>query len=237
MGTIVNVLAVLFGGTVGILLKKKIRDSFTGSMMKAQGVALFVIALNGLLSSMLSVGEDGRIESNGGLLLLLSFVIGNFLGEWLRLDDRVNGLGEQLEKKIGVGGFSKGFIAASLIFCIGSMSVMGPLEEGISGIHDLLFVKSVLDGVTALVLSSTLGWGVLAAAVPVLVYQGAITLFAQSLSPLLTNGGNLVNDFSMVGYGIILCIAFNFVTDSKIKTANLLLALLVPIVYDLILLV
>ena len=233
MGTIVNVMAILAGGTAGIFFQRSVRQSMMDMLLKVEGAALFVIALNGLISAMFTVSPDGKLENEGGMLLLLSMVIGAFVGELLKLDDRFNAFGQKVETKLGATGFSKGFIAASLVFCIGSMAIMGPLEEGINGDPNMLLVKSVLDGVTAVVLASTLGWGVMASSVPVLLYQGAITVFARLLAPFLDTEGTLINDFSMVGYGIILCIAFNFVTDAKIKTANLLPALLIPILYNL----
>ncbi len=237
IGTLVNVAAVLIGGTLGLILKKGVKESLMSSILKAEGIAVLVIGLNGLITTMISVDAGGNLEDNGGMLLLISLVIGTFVGEVLCLDDKINSFGFSIESKLKSEGFAKGFISASIIFCIGSMGIMGSINDGLYGDHSLLFVKSVLDGVTSVVLTSTMGWGVLFSAVPILIYQGLISLFASSISPVLEACGNMMMQFNMVGNALIICIGFNFITDSKIKTANLLPALLVPILYNLFLLV
>lgn len=236
IGTIVNALAVLAGGALGLLFKKGVKESLMSSILKAEGIAVLIIGMNGVLTAMISV-NGGGISSDGGMLLLLSLVIGAFAGEALRLDDRINGLGLSIEKKLKADGFAKGFVSASIIFCVGSMGIMGAINDGLSGDSSLLLVKSVLDGVTSAVLASTMGCGVLFAAVPILIYQGLISLFASSIAPVLESCGDMMNQFNMVGNAIIMCIGFNFITDSKIKTANLLPALLIPILYNLMMMV
>ena len=236
-GTIVNIIAIIAGSSLGLLLKKGVKESLMNSILKVEGVAVFVIGLNGVITTMISVGADGKLGDNGGMLLLLSLVIGTFFGEALRLDDRINNFGLSIEKRLKSDGFAKGFVSSSIIFCIGSMGIMGALNDGLSGDSSLLLVKSVLDGVTSVVLASTMGSGVIFSAVPVFIYQGVISLFASSISPLLESCGNMMTQFNMVGSALIMCIGFNFITDSKIKTANLLPSLLVPILYNLLLLV
>ena len=236
IGTIVNALAVLAGGTLGLLLKKGVKESLMNSILKVEGIAVLIIGMNGVLTTMISVG-DGGLSSDGGMLLLMSLVIGTFVGEALRLDDRINNFGLSIEKRLKSDGFAKGFVSASLIFCIGSMGIMGAINDGLSGDSSLLLVKSVLDGVTSVVLASTMGSGVLFAAVPILIYQGLISLFASSIAPVLEACGNMMTQLNMVGNALIMCIGFNFITDSKIKTANLLPALLIPILYNLLLMV
>lgn len=236
IGTIVNALAVLAGGTLGLLLKKGVKESLMNSILKVEGIAVFIIGMNGVLTTIISVG-DGGLSSDGGMFLLMSLVIGTFVGEVLRLDDRINNFGLSIEKRLKSDGFAKGFVSASLIFCIGSMGIMGAINDGLSGDSSLLLVKSVLDGVTSVVLASTMGSGVLFAAVPILIYQGLISLFASSIAPVLEACGNMMTQFNMVGNALIMCIGFNFITDSKIKTANLLPALLIPILYNLLLMV
>jgi len=167
----------------------------------------------------------------------LSLVIGTFVGELLRLDDKINNFGLSIESKLKSDGFAKGFVSASIVFCIGSMGIMGAINDGLSGDSSLLLVKSVLDGVTSVVFASTMGSGVLFSVVPVLAYQGVISLFASYISPVLELCPNMMPQFNMVGSALIVCIGFNFISDSKIKTANLLPALLVPVLYNLITLV
>ena len=230
-GTLVNVAAVLAGGTAGLLLKKGVRENVREAILKVEGLSVLIIGLNGVIAAMFTAGEDGALSESGGMLLLVSLVLGALAGELLRIDDRVNGLGMKVEKRFNAEGFAKGFVTASIIFCVGTMAIMGALDDGLRGDPGLLYVKSVLDGITALILASTMGAGVLASAVPVLLYQGAITLSASALSPLLSP--ELTAQISMVGYAIVMTIGINFIFGPKIKTANLLPAVIVPVLYNL----
>ena len=232
-GTLVNVIAVIVGGTIGILLKKGIRSEIMESVMKAEGIAVLIIGMNGVLTNMLSVGENGKITENGGLLLLISLALGTFFGEIIKLDDRINGIGKTIESKVKSDGFSKGFVSAFVIFCVGSMSIIGSVNDGLSGDTEVLFVKSALDFITAAVLASTMGIGVVFACVPLFVYQGGISLFASQIKPLIESCPDMLTQFSMVGYAIIMCIGVNFIAGTKIKTANLLPAMIVPVLYNL----
>lgn len=233
LGTIINVITVILGGTVGLLLKKSIKSEIMDNVMKAEGVAVLIIGMNGVLTNMLSVGEDVKIVENGGLVLLISLALGAFVGEIIKLDDRINGLGGWVEKRIKSDGFSKGFVSAFIIFCVGSMSIIGSINDGLSGDSSVLIVKSTLDFITAMVLASTMGIGVIFACVPLFVYQGLISLFASFIKPVIENYPDMMIQFSMVGYAIIMCIGINFIAGQKIKTANLLPAMLVTVLYNL----
>ena len=233
LGTIINVITVILGGTIGLLLKKSIRREIMDNVMKAEGVAVLIIGMNGVLTNMLSVGEGGKIVENGGLVLLISLALGAFAGEIIKLDDRINGLGKWVEKRIKSDGFSKGFVSAFIIFCVGSMSIIGSINDGLSGDPSVLIVKSTLDLITAMVLASTMGIGVIFACVPLFIYQGLISLFASFIKPVIENYPDMMIQFSAVGYAIIMCIGINFIAGQKIKTANLLPAMLVPVLYNL----
>lgn len=232
-GTIVNVITVIIGGFIGILLKKNIKSEIMDNVMKAEGVAVLIIGMNGVLTNMLSVGEEGKIVDNGGLILLISLALGALIGELLKIDDRLNGLGTWVEKKVGSDGFSKGFVSAFIIFCVGSMSIIGAINDGLSGDSSVLLVKSTLDFITAMVLASAMGIGVVFACVPLFAYQGIISLFASYIKPVIESSPEMMTQFSMVGYAIIMCIGINFIVGPKIKTANLLPAMLVPVMYNL----
>ena len=236
-GTIVNVITVIIGGFIGILLKKNIKSEIMDNVMKAEGVAVLIIGMNGVLTNMLSVGEGGKIVDNGGLVLLISLALGAFIGEVLKIDDRLNGLGTWVEKKVRSDGFSKGFVSAFVIFCVGSMSIIGAVNDGLSGDSSVLLVKRTLDFITAMVLASTMGIGVVFACVPLFAYQGMISLFASYIKPVIESSPEMMIQFSMVGYAIIMCIGINFIAGQKIKTANLLPAMLVPILYNMLKLV
>lgn len=233
LGTIINVITVILGGTIGLLLKKSIRSEIMDNVMKAEGVAVLIIGMNGVLTNMLSVGEGGKIVENGGLVLLISLALGMLAGEIIKLDDRINSLGGWVEKRVKSDGFSKGFVSAIIIFCVGSMSIIGSINDGLSGDSSVLIVKSTLDFITAMVLASTMGIGVIFACVPLFVYQGSISLFASFIKPVIENYPDMMIQFSMVGYAIIMCIGINFIAGQKIKTANLLPAMLVPVLYNL----
>ena len=232
-GTIVNVITVIIGGFIGILLKKNIKSEIMDNVMKAEGVAVLIIGMNGVLTNMLSVGEGGKIVDNGGLVLLISLALGAFIGEVLKIDDRLNGLGTWVEKKVRSDGFSKGFVSAFVIFCVGSMSIIGAVNDGLSGDSCVLIVKSTLDFITAMVLASAMGIGVVFACVPLFAYQGMISLFASYIKPVIESSPEMMIQFSMVGYAIIMCIGINFIAGPKIKTANLLPAMLVPVMCNL----
>lgn len=233
LGTIVNVITVIVGGLLGMLLKKGIKSEIMDNVMKAEGVAVLVIGMNGVLTNMLSVGENGKIVENGGLVLLISLALGAFIGEILKIDDRLNGLGAWVEKRVKSDGFSKGFVSAFIIFCVGSMSIIGAVNDGLSGDSSVLFVKSTLDFITAMVLASAMGIGVVFACVPLFAYQGIISLFASYIKPVIEEFPDMMTQFSMVGYAIIMCIGINFIAGQKIKTANLLPAMLIPVMYNL----
>lgn len=233
-GTIVNVAAIAAGSIIGVVAKKAIPQRINDSIIKAEGLGIFIISLNGIIAAMFQADTGtGRLSDNGGLLLLVSLVLGCLAGELLRLDDRINGLGQKLEarfdKKGTTGSFSKAFVSGTLIFPIGAMAIIGALNDGLTGDSSVLYIKSLLDFTTSIVLASGLGIGVLFSAIPVLILQGAVTLLAGLISPYITD--QLLNVFCMVGYTAVLAIGFNFITDSKIKVANLLPALAVPIIY------
>lgn len=232
-GTVVNVIAVVIGGLIGVFLKKRIRNEIMENVMKAEGVAVLIIGINGVLTNMLSVGEDGKLSESGGLVLLISLALGAFVGEVLKIDDGLGRLGKWVEGKFGSDGFSKGFVSAFIIFCVGSMSIIGAINDGLSGDSSVLFVKSTLDFITAAVLASAMGIGVVFACVPLFVYQGAISLFAAYIKPFIEAYPEMMSQFSAVGYAIIICIGINFIVGRKIKTANLLPAMAVPLMYNL----
>lgn len=232
-GTIVNVVTVIVGGLIGMLLKKNIKSEIMDNVMKAEGIAVLIIGMNGVLTNMLSVGEDGKLSESGGLVLLISLALGAFIGEILKIDDGIGRLGKWVEKRVGSDGFSKGFVSAFIIFCVGSMSIIGAINDGLSGDSSVLFVKSTLDFITAAVLASTMGIGVVFACVPLFVYQGAISLFSAYIKPFIDAYPEMMNQFSAVGYAIIMCIGINFIVGQKIKTANLLPAMMIPVMYNL----
>lgn len=232
LGTIVNTAAVLGGGLIGLLIKKGINERVERTVTQMLGVATVVIAAGGLISTMISVDPStGKLSSSGEMMLLLSLVLGAAAGEILHIEDTFNHWGQKMEKRFGASNFARGFITTSLLTCVGAMAIMGAFNDGLYGDSKVLLIKSTLDFISSIVLAAALGFGVPCAAGVVLVYQGLLTLCAGLLSGVLS--GALLNNICIVGYAIVACIGINFFGQVKIKTANLLPALLIPILYQL----
>ena len=211
-GTLVNAAAIAAGGCVGLLLKKGVKGSHQDSINKALGVAVLVLGLNGVISSMFTVNADGTLASSGELLLIISLVPGTLAGEALRIDDRLNGLSGLVERRLHLSGFAQSFVNGALIYCVGAMAIIGALNDGLRGDASVLYIKSLLDGISSVVLGATLGPGVIFAALPVLVYQGSISLLAGALEPFLA--GELLGQICGVGYCLVLCIGINFLGNA-----------------------
>ncbi len=219
LGTIVNAVAVVIGALVGVFLNKGIKEEYTKTIM--DGMALTVVI----------IGIMGAVKMENLILVLASIVLGSIIGEKLDLDRRLENLGDNLGKRFGKGdsNFAKGFIMASLVYCIGAMSIIGALESGLTGDHSTLYAKSVLDGVSAIIFSSTLGIGVAFAAIPVFIYQGGIALLAGLVKDLFTP--SVITEMSAIGGILILAIGINILGIKKIKIANMLPAIFIPILY------
>lgn len=227
-GTLVNCVAVIIGGLIGLLLKKGIKETYAQGINKSLGIAVLIIGLNGVISNMFTV-ENGTLKSSGELLLIVFLVLGTLIGELLKLDDRFNSFCGKVDKKFKSGGFASGFINGTCLFCIGAMAVIGSLNDGLTGDSSVLFVKSALDFVNAVIFGATLGFGVVFVCIPMLIYQGGISLLAGSLGGLLQ--GELLAQMCTVGYSIIVAIGFNFFLEKKFKTLNMVPAMFLPVVY------
>ncbi len=218
-GTIVNVVAVLAGCVVGLLLGKLIPEQLGDAIQK--GIALCV----------LFIGIEGMLSGTNALITILSMVLGVIVGELLKLDDRIHALGNWAERKFASknqkGKFAEGFVSASLLFCVGAMAIVGSLESGLSNDHSTLYAKSMLDGITSIVYTSTMGIGVALSAVAVLLYQGAITLCAAFAEPYLTDF--VIAEMKCVGSLLIVAIGLNMLGITKIKLMNYVPAIFFPI--------
>lgn len=228
LGTIVNCVVVLLCGFIGFFVKKAIPETIQKPIMQMIGLSVTLIGLIGFLGTVLVV--DGfKIKTSQELLLLISLVLGIIIGEMLKIDTKINAFGEFIEKKANIDGFAKGFVTSSILFCVGAMAILGSLKDGISGDSSILFLKSTIDGITSIILGSSLGIGVAFSAVTIFLYQGSISLMASFLSPFISD--SLLSAVCMVGYVIVICIGTNILGITKIKTANMLPALLIPILY------
>lgn len=231
-GTLVNCAAVIIGGLIGLLLKKGIKESYTQGINKSLGLAVLVIGINGVIANMFTA-ENGKLSSSGELLLIVFLVVGTLIGELLKLDERFNRFCGKVDSKFKNGGFASGFINGTILFCVGAMSIIGSINDGLTGDSSVLFVKSALDFVNAVIFGATLGFGVIFTCIPMLIYQGGISLLAGTLSGILQ--GELLEQVCMVGYAIIMAIGFNFFLEKKFKTLNMVPAIILPVVYHYIL--
>lgn len=219
LGTIVNALGIVLGGLIGLFMHKALSESLSTTIL--QGVGL-VCALIGL---QMAIGTPSI------LLVLISVVIGGVLGERISIHDHLESFGKRLEQRFAGHRISAGFVTGTILYCSGSMSILGSLKSGLEGVHDILYLKAIIDFVISIILGASLGVGIVLSAVSVFLYQGAITLFARFISPYMTP--EIISDLTAVGGIVLLTIAVNFFVPNKVKTANFLPALLVPVVYHL----
>ena len=232
LGTIVNVVAVIVGGSAGLALKKILSKRIAETVMQGVGLAVIIIGLSGTLGAIFTV-SDGKLSSEHILLMIISLAIGAFIGEWLKIENRLDTFGKFIENKMVRPGetstVAQGFVTATLIFCVGAMAIIGSLEDGINRNSTILFAKSTLDGITAMILASTMGIGVLFSTVAVGVYQGVITLCAMFFAPYLNE--LVITQMSLIGSVLIMAIGMNMLNIAKIKVGNLLPSIFIPVIY------
>jgi len=216
-GTIVNVIAIFLGCSIGFILKSKFPEKIGKIIMQALGLASLLI------------GMQMALKTNNILLIIFSLVIGGIIGELIGIEEGLERLGEKIRSKFkgntASERFTEGFITASLLYCVGSMAIMGALKEGLSGNPDILYTKSLLDGVTSIAFTAAMGIGVLFSAISVFLYQGGITLLAQLIKDFLSP--EVINEMTATGGILILGIGFGLLEIKKIKVGNLLPAILV----------
>jgi len=231
LGTVVNTVAIIIGALAGLLLKNGISERYKKILMQALGLSVLMIGVSGTLQGMFKVMDSGKLDRLYIMTMIFSLVIGSLIGETLNIEKGLDNLGKKLQKKFSgaEGSFAEGFVTASLVYCVGAMAIMGALEDGLLGNYSTLFAKSILDGVSAVVFSATLGIGVLFSSVPVLLYQGSITLLAGALKPLLTP--EVISQISLVGSVLILGIGLDVLEIKKIKVGNMLPSIFIPIIY------
>lgn len=222
-GTLVNFGTILLGSGLGLVFKRGIPERLRSALVNGMGLCV------------LFVGVRGLFEGENTLLIVLSVAIGGLLGTLLKLDTLLDRMGGALERRVqkgaADGNFAQGFVSASLLFCVGAMAIVGSLNSGLRGDHEMLFTKSVLDGVMALSLASSLGSGVLFSAAPVLLYQGVIALSAGALAPLLTAAA--IADMTATGSLLIVAIALNQLKCTAIPVVNYIPAVFLPLFYHL----
>lgn len=233
LGTLINTAAVVVGGILGLLLKNGIAKRFEKILMQALGLATMFIGIGGVLKHMLVV-ENGAISTRGTILLIFSLVIGAILGQWLDVEDKMEKLGVKLKAVAKVKNdnrFVEGFVTTSLIICVGAMAIVGAMEDGLTGDSSTLIAKSLLDLVIVVVLAAAYGVGAAFSAIPIFVYQGAITVIAALFGAIISDV--LIAELSFVGNALIFCVGANLVREKTFKVANMLPALLIPVFVEL----
>lgn len=219
MGTLINAISVIVGGSLGLLLGHRLPERVRETVMHGLGLVTLIIGIQLALST------------KNVLIVLASILVGGILGEWWRIEERLEGLGRWLERRLTRGiaqgdtlPISRGFVVASLIFCVGPMTIVGSLQDGLTGDFSLLAIKSALDGFASLALASTLGVGVPLAALTILAYQGSLTLLAASLEALLTDP--MIGEMSATGGVLIIGISILLLDLRRVRVANYLPSLL-----------
>ena len=234
LGTLVNTAAIIVGGVVGWVAKKGISERYKTTVMQGIGLSVLIVGLSGTMQGILRYVDAPRFDRIYLTGMILCLVIGGLIGEALNIEQRLDDVGEWFQKKFAKGEntFAEGFVTASLVYCVGAMAIVGSLEDGLTGNTQILFAKAILDGVSAVVFAATLGMGVTFSAVPVLLYQGAITLLAGVLKPWLTE--DVISQMSLVGSVLITGIGINILEIKRIKVGNLLPAMFLPLAYDIV---
>ncbi len=220
-GAFVNFVLVLIGASLGVLLKKGIPEKLKNAIMTGMALCVLLIGINGMLD-----------PANDILVIIISVALGAVIGELFDLDGAVNKIGKTIENSINRGGRSgnlaEGFVTATLLFCVGAMTIVGSINSGISADNSTLYYKSVIDCMAAIPLASTFGIGVALAAIPVLIIEGGITLLAVLISPILNQ--DIIVQMSSIGSLLIVSLSLNMMGIKKIKVMNYLPAIFIPII-------
>lgn len=230
MGTLINSIAIVVGGLIGLTLKKLFSESMQDGLKKACGISTMFIAIAGAMEGMLKI-KDGALTSEKSLLIVLCMTIGTLIGEAIGIDKAFVDFGNWLKNKTGNKSdtsFVNAFLTASFTVCIGAMAIVGSIEDGIRGNISILVVKSVLDFIMIAVMASSIGKGAIYSAIPVFVFQGLVTLLVRFISPILTEMS--INYISLIGSILIFCVGVNLIWDNKIKIANMLPSLVAAVV-------
>ena len=224
LAVFVNMATVLIGSAIGILFRKRIKESYTKAIITALALVTIVI------------GVTSAITTQNLLCVIVCMALGTMLGELLRLDDRINGAGDWLKNKVLKGKaegsrFTEGFVSACILFCVGSMTIMGSLEAGVNRNYSIIFAKSALDFVSSMMFGAAMGIGVPFSALFILVFQGGLTLLAGLVSPYLSQA--VITEMTAAGGTILIGMGLNMLelSEKRIKVANMLPAIFLPIAY------
>lgn len=232
LGTIINTVAIIAGGILGLFAGKLLKECFQKIITVALGLSIIAMSISDIVAKMLVVTDSG-INTHGTYLIIFSLVLGAIFGELINLDYKLEVFGEWLKKKSGSAKdayFVDGFVSASMTVCIGAMAVMGSIKDGILGDYSILLAKSILDFIIIAIMAASKGKGCIFSAIPVALFQGSVTLLARLIAPVMNDAA--MNSLSLVGSILIMCIGINLLADGKyrIKVSNLLPAIIFAVI-------
>lgn len=241
LGTVVNVLAIIAGGLCGLISRSFLKARYQETITKAMGFAVIVMALGSTFSRMLvvKISESsnqlsGSLDTQGTMMMIVSLAAGALFGELLNLEQLLERFGKWLRDKTGSQGdsqFIDAFVTASLTVCVGAMAIIGAMQDGISGDHNILFAKAILDLVIVMMMTASLGKGCIFSAIPVALLQGTVTILARQAAPLMTDAA--LNNIAFVGNVLILCVGVNMIWPKTIRVANVLPAIVIAVMFTL----
>jgi len=231
LGTIVNVLAIIAGGILGMTGGRFLTEKIQNTVITTSGICVMFLGTGSALARMLTL-ENGVLNTQGTMMMIGCLILGGLIGEVLGIEDRLEGFGEWLKKKTGNSGdnaFVNAFVTASLTVCVGAMAVVGSLQDGIYANHAVLYAKSVLDFVIIVIMTASMGKGAIFSAVSVGVFQGTVTLLSTLIAPVLTK--QALSNLSYVGNIMIFCVGLNLVFGKKVRVASLLPGLVLAVAW------
>lgn len=219
LGTIVNSLAIIVGGLIGFLFKNIIPSKLSDSLLKASAMAV------------LAVGIKLCLQGENLTLMIVSVILGTFIGELIDIESKLDNLGNTIESKFKnkASNVTQGFVSCTLVYCVGSMAIVGSIQSGLTGNHEILFSKAVLDGIISITMAVSMGIGVVFSSISVFIYQGTITVLAQFLQSVLSDV--VIREMTAIGGVLIMVISLNFLEIKRIKVGNMLPAVFIPIFY------
>lgn len=239
LGTIVNAAAIIIGGFGGLMSRRFLKERYQETIMKAMGFSIIVMALSSTLSQMFVVrisntaGQlSGNLDTQGTMMMIISLAAGALLGEFINLEHWFERFGTWLRDKSGNQGdsnFIDAFVSATLTVCVGAMAIIGAIQDGISGSHDTLYAKAILDLIIIMMMTASLGKGCIFSAIPVIALQGTITILAGKIGPVMTE--TAISNISLVGNVLILCVGVNLIWPKTIRVANVLPAIIIAALF------
>lgn len=230
LGTLINSAAIVAGGMLGHVTGRLFKPEQQESLSKTCGISVLFIAIAGAMQGMLSI-DGSALVSGKSMLVVLCLAIGTIIGELIGIEKGFEKFGAWLKEKTGNGGdnqFINAFVVASLTVCIGAMAIVGAIQDGILGDFSTLAVKSVLDFIIIAIMTSSMGKGCVFSAIPVFLFEGAITLLASLISPIMTDIA--ISYLSLIGSILIFCVGVNLVWNTRIRVANMLPAVVLAVV-------